>query len=93
MDLLRTPFASVTVLVLDDSGSPMADVTVNGGWSNGANGGGSCVTSADGRCTSSKGNIKNNVGRVQFMISSLSHATANWDGSADLISTITVNQP
>lgn len=85
--------ANVTVLILDDGGNPMADVTVSGSWSSGANGGGSCVTSADGQCTISKGNIKNNIISVQFTVESLSHVTAVWDSSADLITTITVYSP
>ncbi len=63
--------ASVSVSAAGQDGSPEADVTVDGNWSDGANGSGSCLTGADGSCTIDKTNLKGNVASVLFTVNNL----------------------
>jgi serine protease AprX len=64
--------AKVEVLVLDDGGAPLANAFVEGGWSNGANGNGSCTTDASGLCSITKSRLKNNVSGVTFTLNNIS---------------------
>jgi len=80
--------AVVTILVHDAAETPLQGVTVNGSWSNGTSGGGSCITSSDGTCTITRSNLKNNVSSVTFSITDLSfglpyQAGANHDPDGD----------
>ena len=50
--------ASVRIDVVDDGGQPAANVFVEGGWSNGSNGGASCTTNGGGSCSVQKNNLK-----------------------------------
>lgn len=63
--------AMATILVHDGDDSPLSGVTVNGSWSSGASGSGSCVTSASGLCTISKNNLKSGVSSVTFTLDNL----------------------
>jgi hypothetical protein len=69
--------------VLDASGSPISEATVDGVWSDGASGGGSCVTDGTGGCSISKRNIKKNVSRVVFAVDAVSHPAMTYDPSAN----------
>jgi len=64
--------AVVLITVHDVSEMPVSGVTVNGNWSNGVNGSGSCTTDNSGACSISRNNLKNNVSSVDFAVSSLS---------------------
>jgi subtilisin family serine protease len=75
--------ATVTITVLDASGSPVSGATVDGVWSDGASGGGSCVTDGTGACDISKRNIKKNVSYVAFRVDGISRATMTYDSSAN----------
>jgi serine protease AprX len=82
--------AVVTILVHDTADMPLEGVSVNGDWSNGVKGSGSCTTDADGICSISHNNLKNNVSSVSFSISNLSNsngwsydALANHDPDGD----------
>jgi subtilisin family serine protease len=75
--------ATVAITVLDASGSPVSGATIDGVWSEGASGGGSCVTDASGACDISKRNIKKNVSSVAFAVDGISHATMIYDPSAN----------
>jgi len=66
--------AQVGFVVENQGGTPEAGVTVDGNWSNGANGTGSCVTDGGGACTISKNNLKNNVSSVDFTVTALTRA-------------------
>ena len=70
------------VTVHDASETPLQGVTVNGGWSNGTNGSGTCTTDASGTCSISRSNLKSNVSNVTFTVTGL---TANdpYDSSAN----------
>lgn len=92
--------AAVTITVHNASEAPLAGATVNGAWSNGANGSGSCVTDSLGQCRLTKANLKNNVSAVTFTVNSVSHATnsylatSNHDPDGDSNgTTITVAKP
>jgi hypothetical protein len=65
-------------------------VTVDGSWSDGANGGGSCTTGTSGACTIEKSSIKGNVSSAVFNVLALTHpdghehnTLADHDGDAD----------
>ena len=65
-------WSAVVEIRVDDQGlSPEAGVTVEGSWSNGASGGASCVTDAEGRCPVQKNNLKNSVASVTFTVTNL----------------------
>ncbi len=80
--------AAVSVLVRDNNGSPVSGATVDGTWSNGTSGGGSCATDASGQCTITKSKIKGNVSLVTFSVTSVSagldySSAANTDPDGD----------
>ena len=75
--------ATVAITVHDASEGPVVDATVNGTWSSGASGGGSCVTDATGRCSITKSNIKGNVSSVTFSVDTVSHASMQYQSSAN----------
>jgi hypothetical protein len=75
--------ATVTITVHDQSDAPIGGVTVAGSWSNGTNGGGTCVTDGSGACSISKNNLKANVGSVTFTVDSLSSSGATYDAGAN----------
>ena len=56
---------------------------MNGSWSNGTSGSGSCVTDADGECTITKNNVKKNVGSVTFTVTSVAAAGYGYDQGAN----------
>lgn len=92
--------ATVTILVVDGNGAPVANATVSGGWTNGASGGASCTTNGSGVCSVSKGNLKNNVSSVTFTVTDVTaagylyDAGSNSDGDGDSDgTTITVLKP
>ena len=71
--------AVVDIDVADQGFAPETGVTVEGNWSNGANGGASCLTDASGWCPVQKGNLKNNVASVTFTVTSLSKPDMTYD--------------
>jgi hypothetical protein len=62
--------ASVSVLVHSSSEAPVTGVAVSGAWSGATSGSATCTTTADGRCTVSKSNIRT-TGTAIFTISNL----------------------
>jgi subtilisin family serine protease len=75
--------ATVTITVLDVSGGPVSDASVDGTWTEGVSGSGSCVTDGGGVCSISETDIKKNVGSVVFTVEDVSHATMTYDPSAN----------
>jgi hypothetical protein len=63
--------ATVTVTVHDEGHLPIYGTTVNGTWSGGTSGGGSCTTDSDGQCSIAKKNLRSNVNSVMFSVDSL----------------------
>jgi hypothetical protein len=92
--------ASVTVLVEDAGGGPVANVTVTGRWSRGYSGSAQCVTSAGGTCTLSTGSISQRTGSATFTVNDLTatgytySASVNTDPDGDSDgTTIVVSRP
>ncbi len=80
--------ASARITVHDDLGEPVGGALVEGDWSAGASGSGSCTTDAAGSCEIAKGGLKNNVPSVVFTVGAVSgtlayDATANSDPDGD----------
>lgn len=92
--------AQVTILVVDNNGTPVANATVSGNWSNGASGSANCSTNSSGLCTVSIGGIHKRNGSVTFMVSNVTHSTLTYDSAANTDpdgdsngTTITVQKP
>jgi hypothetical protein len=73
----------ITITVHDANDNPVANATVNGSWSDGANGSDSCVTNGAGQCTVSKNNLKSNVSSVTFTVTSVTAAGNTYNASAN----------
>jgi len=75
--------ATVTVSIHDANEAPVANATVDGSWSEGASGAGSCTTDSSGACSLTKSNLKSNVSSVTFAVEAVSHADTNYDPAAN----------
>ena len=88
--------ATVTVMVHDAQEDPVAFALVEGSWSAGASGGGSCTSNASGVCEITKTNIKGNVTSATFTIDTITLAALNYkpsdnhDPDADSLGTFIV---
>lgn len=75
--------ATVTVRVHDGNEVVVAGATVNGTWSEGAKGSGSCTTDASGMCSVQKG-IKGNTSNATFTVTSVTTAAGDtYDASSN----------
>lgn len=74
---------TVTIAVLDDLGSPVANAAVTGNWSGGISGSASCSTDGSGLCSITSSNIRKNKSSVTFTISNINHATLAYDPAAN----------
>ena len=92
-------YASVTALILDHTNAPVANATVAFTWSAGVAGTSSCVTAADGVCTSISPKVATTVPSVAVQVANVTHATASYVADENLISSTVVyreapiNQP
>jgi hypothetical protein len=75
--------AHVLVTVHDAGENPVANANVTGTWSNGATGGGNCVTNVNGQCTVSKNSLKSNVNSVTFTVSGVTHASNTYQSGSN----------
>lgn len=75
--------SALTVLVVDNTGSPVAGASVNVSTSGGYTASGACTTGSDGRCTFTTGKISKNVASVTWTVNSVTHATLTYDSSAN----------
>ena len=85
--------ATVTVTLHDQDHNPVEAATVNGTWSAGANGSGSCTTDNFGMCSITKKNISGNSLTVTFTVANATHShtyvpLGNHDPEADSDGTI-----
>jgi hypothetical protein len=71
--------ASVYITIHNANENPVVNATVNGSWSNGANGSNTCNTDSNGQCTISKNSLKNSVGDVTFTITSVTHTNYDYE--------------
>ena len=76
--------ARVWAEVRDGGGAVLQNATVNGTWSNGTSGSGSCLTASNGRCEISKNSLKGGVSSVSFTVTSVTHAGGHtYDAAAN----------
>jgi serine protease AprX len=75
--------ATVWLQVRDNNGTLIPGATVDGGWSNGTNGGDSCITDANGGCTITKANLKNGVTQVTFSVTAITSAGLDYSANAN----------
>ncbi|MEJ8566121.1 S8 family serine peptidase [Elongatibacter sediminis] len=75
--------ATVGVAIADQDDQPEESVTVEGNWSDGANGSDSCTTGGDGRCSVSKRNLKQNTPSVRFTVTELVKPGATYDSGSN----------
>lgn len=75
--------ATVTVTVHNEAHAPLANATVSGTWSGGSTAGGSCVTNASGQCSIATGNIGNKKPSATLTVTTVSHASYAYQGSAN----------
>jgi hypothetical protein len=75
--------ASVRILVHDAGHNPVAKVTVRGAWGSGYSGNAQCVTTGDGACTLTTGNIRRNVSSVTFTVNKLTKSGYTYDSAAN----------
>lgn len=92
--------ATVTILIVNASGSPVANATVSGAWSSGASGSASCTTNSNGTCSVQETRISRRTASVDFTVNNVTasgltyNPGANTDPDGDSNgTTITVNQP
>jgi hypothetical protein len=85
--------ATVTVGVRDSSNSPVPNVTVSAGWSNGYTASGSCTTGTAGTCSIGTPRLDNSITGVTFTVNTLTHATLTYNASANVVTSIVVNKP
>ncbi len=71
--------ATVTAMVVDAAGAPVANATVSGDWSVGYTGSGSCVTDSTGGCSVISGNINGRRARTVFTVTDVAHASLSYD--------------
>jgi uncharacterized repeat protein (TIGR01451 family) len=84
------PTVRVTV-VEDGSSTPVEGAVVNGFWSNGASGGGSCTTGSSGECTIKKPNVKTSVASVDFTVSGVTRGPS--ETYLPSVTTVTLFRP
>jgi hypothetical protein len=75
--------ATVTITVHDVGHNPVSGATVNGTWSTGVSGTGSCLTDILGECNIIKSNIKSSVSSATFTVDTVSHSSALYQPSAN----------
>lgn len=75
--------ATITITVLDDLGSPVANATVDGSWSGGISGSASCTTDGSGSCSITSDKIRKKKANVTFTINNINHATLSYNAAAN----------
>ena len=85
--------AVVSILVVDPDGAPVPNATVEGLWSDGANGTDTCPTDDTGQCTITKADLKGNVSPVTFTVMGIAGTDIFYDFGSNAESTIDLFQP
>jgi len=89
--------ATITITVVDDSDNPVQGATVTGSWSVGTGGTTCTPTSASGTCSITSSALRRTGGSavpsVTFTIGAISGTDVTYDGSANSVSALTVNNP
>ena len=89
----RNRWVATATITVESGGSALAGVLVEGGWSNGVNGSGSCTTNGAGSCEISRSNIKGNTSSVTFTVSNLSLSGYTYDSSLNGTDTVIISKP
>jgi hypothetical protein len=86
-----TAHASITIH--DNLGNPVSNATVNGNWSDGTTGAGTCTTTTDGTgtCTISTTGIAKRTGTVRFTVSGVTNSLA-YNPGANATSSVLVGK-
>ena len=71
----------MTITVHDLNDNPVSGATVNGIWSAGVSGSGTCITDGNGGCSITKTNIKGNVSSVSFTVDTVSQVSMVYQAS------------
>lgn len=92
--------ATVTVLVQDSDGLPVAFATVDATWAGGYSGTGTCTTDATGLCQASTATVPNTKSAVTFTIATIVDSALSYDSSQNTDpdgdsdgTTITISRP
>ena len=83
----------MTIAIVGQGGSPVANATTSGAWSNGASVAGGCVTDGTGMCTVTRSNLKSNVASVTFTVTDVQHAANVYDPAANVETSDVVCDP
>lgn len=75
--------ARVTVTVVDETDSPVAEASVVGGWDRGNVEESTCVTDEDGQCQLTSGPVRKNVKYVTLSLIDIGHASLIYLSDAD----------
>lgn len=82
--------ARVTIAVVDGATAPVDGAAVSGSWSTGT--GSSCTTGASGTCTISL-NVNKKTASVDWILSTVTHATLIYDDGGNQALSITIFRP
>ncbi len=86
--------ATTTITVHDAGHAPVSGATVDGAWSNGVNGSGSCVTNGSGVCSITRNNVKKNVNSVTFTVTNITGTGMTYVPAAnDVANSIVIAKP
>ena len=73
--------ATVTILVVDDNGSPVDNATVTGSWTAGDNSSSNCVTDSNGLCSVTQTSLTRNDSPVTLTVDSVTHASLSYNAA------------
>ena len=81
--LVDSSFPGMKGVVVDSTSSPVAGVSVTGGWSAGDAGSVSCTTDAFGQCAVASGTLSRKVAAVTFSVTALGSDGLSYDAGAN----------
>jgi hypothetical protein len=84
--------ATVTIEIRDGGNAPVSNATVTGLWSAGYSGSASCTTDGSGTCSVTTTKISNNTPSATFTVTDVAHPTAQYDSSANVVTSVTVSR-
>jgi hypothetical protein len=75
--------ANVRIMVHDAFENPVANASVSGVWSDGANGTASCITNTSGTCQVTKSGLSSKTASVVFSVGNVSLSGMAYDAAAN----------
>ncbi len=85
--------ATVTILVLDESGDPVVNANLGGSWSKGFYASSNCTTDASGQCAVEQTGIDNKTRWASFTIDDVTHLTLTYNAAQNVMSALRVDRP